>query len=81
MVVTGETKKSRKAEGFRKGLLQVRMGDYDVVRQELMTALGINNRNSFAAYASGRLEMKVTQAEAVEGVFNRFGVHSNIWGA
>jgi hypothetical protein len=45
-----------------------------------MAALGVSNRNSLAAYASGRQEMKVTQAEAVEGVFNRFGVTSNIWG-
>ncbi len=81
MVITGKTRKSRKAEGFRNGLLQVRMGDYENVRKELMTALGVNNRNSFAAYASGRLEMKVTQAEAVEGVFNRFGIRSKIWGS
>lgn len=80
MVVIGETKKSRKAEGFRRGLMQVRMGDFAQVREELMAALGVRNRNSLADYASGRQEMKVTQAEAVEGVFNRYGVTSNIWG-
>ena len=80
MVVIGETTKTRKAQGFRRGLLQVRMGDFKQVREELMEALGVKNRNSLAAYASGRQEMKVTQAEAVEGVFNRFGVTSNIWG-
>jgi len=80
MVVTGQTRKSKKADGFRRGLNQVRIGDYTEVREELMAALGINNRNSLAAYASGRQEMKVTQAEAVEGVFNRYGVTSNIWG-
>ena len=80
MVVTGKTSKKTNAVGFRRGLNQVRVGDYAQVREELMTALGVSNRNSLAAYASGRQEMKVTQAEAVEGVFNRFGVTSNIWG-
>lgn len=81
MVITGETSKTKKALGFRNGLQQIRMGDYEEVREELCKALGINNRNSLAAYASGRQEMKVTQAEAVEGVFNRYGVTKNIWGA
>ena len=80
MVVFGETKKSRKAQGFRKGLLQIRMGDFKQAREDLMEALGVRNRNSLAEYASGRQEMKVTQAEAVESVFNRYGVTKNIWG-
>lgn len=81
MVVTGmTTKKTPNAVGFRRGLNQVRIGDYAEVREALMQALGIKNRNSLAAYVSGRQEMKITQAEAVEGVFNRFGVTSNIWG-
>ena len=45
-----------------------------------MTALGIANRNSLAAYASGRTEMKVTQVAAVEQVFKQYGVTKNIWG-
>lgn len=80
MVITGKTNKQKQALGFRRGLAQVRMGEYAEVRKALMEALGINNRNSLAAYASGRQEMKVTQAEAVEGVFNRYGVTKNIWG-
>ena len=40
---------------------------------------GLNNRNSFYAYRDGKIEPKVTQAEAVESVFNRFGI-TNIWG-
>ena len=80
MEITGQTQKPRKASGFRAGLSQIRIGEYDEVREALMGALGIANRNSLAAYASGRQEMKVSQAEAVESVFNRYGVTSNIWG-
>lgn len=79
-MVLEKTEKNRKAEGFRRGLLQVKVGDYPNVRIELMKALGINNRNSLANYANGKIIMRVTQAEAVEGVFNRFGITSNIWG-
>ena len=80
MIITGQTNRPTTALGFRNGLQQVRVGEYAEVREALMAALGINNRNSLAAYASGRQEMKVTQKEAVEGVFNRYGVTKNIWG-
>lgn len=80
MEFTGTTSKPKQALGFRAGLAQVRMGDYSEVRKALMTALGIANRNSLAAYASGRTEMKVTQVAAVEQVFKQYGVTKNIWG-
>ncbi len=80
MVLTDNRSKD-KQQGFRSGLNQVKVGDYKVVVEELKKALGINNRNSFYAYRDGAIEPKVTQAEAVEGVFNRFGVTKNIWGA
>ncbi len=80
MVLTDNRPKD-KQQGFRSGLNQVKVGDYKEVVEELKKALGINNRNSFYAYRDGAIEPKVTQAEAVEGVFNRFGVTKNIWGA
>ncbi len=81
MVLTDNRQQKSKQQGFRSGLNQVKMGDYKKVVKELKKALGINNRNSFYAYRDGAIEPKVTQAEAVEGVFNRFGVTKNIWGA
>lgn len=80
MVLTDNRPKD-KQQGFRSGLNQVKVGNYKVVVEELKKALGINNRNSFYAYRDGAIEPKVTQAEAVEVVFNRFGVTKNIWGA
>lgn len=79
MVLTEKTNR-QKGCGFRNGLNQVRMGDYKTVVAELYRALGIKNRNSFYAYRDGAIELRVTQAEAVEGVFNRFGI-TDIWGA
>ena len=79
MEIIGQTSKPKQAQGFRRGLLQVRMGDFKQVRGELMEALGVRNRTSLAEYASGRRELRVSQAAAVESLFNRYGV-TNIWG-
>ena len=78
IMTTSTTTKT--ALGFRNGLNQLKMGDYKSAVAEIWVALGINNRNSFARYAAGRTELKVTQAQAVEVVFNRYGVTTNIWG-
>lgn len=77
MVVTTENKK--KSKGFLSGLNQLRVGDYKIAVTEIKAALGINNRNSFYAYRDGKIEPKVTQAKAVEGVFNKYGITANIW--
>jgi hypothetical protein len=79
MVLTETNKKTEKL-GFLKGLNQVKMGDYKEVVAELYKALGINNRNSFYAYRDGKIEPKVTQADGIESVFNRYGITKNIWG-
>ena len=54
------------------------MGDYKAAVREIKAALGINNRNSFYAYRDGKIEPKVTQAKAVEAVFNKYGI-TDIW--
>lgn len=77
MVVTTENKK--KSRGFLSGLNQLRVGDYKIAVTEIKAALGINNRNSFYAYRDGKIEPKATQAKAVEGVFNKYGITANIW--
>lgn len=42
--------------GFRNGLKQVKMGDYEACIADLWAALGINNRNSFYCYRDGKQE-------------------------
>lgn len=79
MTTEEKTKKIEKV-GFRRGLAQIRIGDFAEARNELYKALGIENRTSFAKYASGKTEMKVSQAEAVERVFNSYGITKDIWG-
>lgn len=75
-----KTAKNKNYRGFKRGIQQLKVGDYKAAIEELYKALGINNRTSFVAYRDGRTIPKATQAEAVESVFNRFGVTANIWG-
>lgn len=78
MIVLSDNK--NKYRGFLNGLNQLQVGVYKDAVADLKLALGINNRNSFYAYRDGKIEPKATQAEAVEGVFNKYGVTTNIWG-
>ena len=43
-------------EGFNAGFMQLRQIDVEAATKELWQALGINNRNTFAAYKFGRIE-------------------------
>ena len=51
-------------EGFNAGFMQLRQIDVEAATKELWQALGINNRNTFAAYKFGRIEPKASQAVA-----------------
>lgn len=67
-------------EGFNAGFMQLRQIDVEAATRDLWEALGVKNRNSFAAYKSGKVEPKASQAVAVELVFRKYGVTTNIWG-
>lgn len=45
-------------EGFNAGFMQLRQIDVEAATKELWQALGINNRNTFAAWKVGRNCMK-----------------------
>lgn len=64
---------------FRKGMRQMRMGDWPEAKVRLMAALGINNRTSFVSYADGRTAMTVDKYNAVAEVFASYGI-KDCWG-
>lgn len=64
--------------GFLKGLGQVQGKDSANVRTELMAALGVASRMSLSNYSRGLIEPKVSQANAVEQVFGKYGI-TEIW--
>jgi transcriptional regulator with XRE-family HTH domain len=64
---------------FKKGFGQVQQKDVPAVRNELMKALGVSSRMSLSKYMRGLTEPKITQVQAVEKVFHRYGI-TDIWG-
>jgi hypothetical protein len=68
----------KKYQGFGKGYGQLAIKDKEVATQKLWKALGVNNRNSFWLYKTGKVEPKLSQAQAVEAVFTEYGI-TEIW--
>jgi hypothetical protein len=67
-------------DGFSSGFMQLRLADVEAATSELYEALGINNRESFRSYRTGKIEPKASQAASVELVFKKYGITANIWG-
>ena len=67
-------------EGFNAGYMQLRQMDVRQATKDLWAALGINNRNTFSFYRHGKREPSASQAVAIELVFRKYGVTTNIWG-
>ncbi len=74
-----ETTEKTKNFSFQRGFGQIQNKDLPAVRKELMKALGVTTRMSLNNYLNGKVVPKVPQAEAVESVFNRYGI-TEIWG-
>ena len=64
---------------FKRGYSQVRQKDAKEVKMRIMSALGLTARVSWYARLNGKVEPKVSEARAIEGVFADFGIKS-IWG-
>jgi hypothetical protein len=65
---------------FKKGYNQVKRRDLPRIQQELMMILHIKTRNSFYQRLAGRIEPKVSEAQSIERVFEKYGI-TDIWGA
>lgn len=66
---------------FKRGLDHVPLGKVKQAKKELMEALNITTRVSWSKRLRGLIEPKVTEAEAIEQVFARYGIKKDqIWG-
>lgn len=74
-----EMKEGKTVTAFRRGMRQMRMGDWPEAKARLMAALGINNRTSFINYADGKIQMTVDKYNAVAEVFSFYGI-KDCWG-
>lgn len=64
---------------FRKGWKQLKNGDTAVVREKIITALGLQCRTSFYPRLNGEYEPKISEAQAIEAIFAEYGI-TDIWG-
>lgn len=65
---------------FQLGFSQVKQKDVGEVKQKIMAALGICTRSSWSARLNGTVEPKISEAKAIEDIFNEYGI-TDIWGA
>ena len=64
---------------FNQGFMQVQKKDLPAVKQAIMDAIGIQTRASWLSRLNGKVEPKVSEAEAIEGIFKKYGI-TKIWG-
>ena len=64
---------------FKKAWSQVRQKDIEDVRNEIMAALALTTKPAFYNRLNGDVEPKVSEAKAIEDIFNKYGI-TEIWG-
>lgn len=68
-----------KQYSFKKGISQVKLKDLRGVRAEIMSALGITSKMAYNQRLNGKIEPRVSEAEAIEKIFAKYGI-KNVWG-
>lgn len=64
---------------FNEGFSQVKRKDLPAVKQAIMEAIGIRTRASWLSRLNGKVEPKVSEAEAIEAIFKQYGI-TKVWG-
>lgn len=64
---------------FRHGFMQVKNKDLQDVKQKIMTAIGVETRAAWLNRLNGKVEPKVSEAEAIEAIFRQYGI-TKVWG-
>jgi len=64
---------------FKKGFGQLLQRDVETAKQEIMTVLGLNTRGAWWTRLHGIVEPKISEAQAIEAVFAKYGI-TEIWG-
>ncbi|MDR1023385.1 MAG: hypothetical protein LBL94_08975 [Prevotellaceae bacterium] len=67
-------------KGFRKGVGKIKAKDLRKFREEACKALNVETRMTLNRYKNGRVEPKASEAAALEKLFKKYGVTTNIWG-
>ena len=65
--------------GFIRGLQQLRVGEVEEVKAEIMAALKITTNVSYINRKTGKIEPKISEARAIEEIFAKRGI-TDVWG-
>lgn len=76
---TKVAEKNNAEYSFRRGYLQVKQKDAQQVKELLMRDLCIKSHPSWQSRLFGRIEPKVSEAQAIENIFAEYGI-KDIWG-
>ncbi|MDR3188093.1 MAG: hypothetical protein LBT94_02780 [Prevotellaceae bacterium] len=66
--------------GFQKGVGRIKEKDKKKFYKDVCEVFGVKTRTSYYRYVRGLIEPKISEAEALEKVFKKYGVTTNIWG-
>ena len=69
-----------RAYSFMPGWKQSRRCDGESLKSELMGAMKITSRASWMMRRRGEIETSASEKAAIEVIFRKYGVKSNIWG-
>lgn len=64
---------------FKKGWNQLKQVDVEQVKTRIMAALNLTSTPPFYQRLNGKVEPKVTEAEAIENIFAEYGI-TEVWG-
>ena len=66
-------------DSFRRGWLQVRMMDSEVVKADIMNALGVISEPTWKQRLYGYVQPRKSEAERIVAVFAKYGI-TDVWG-
>jgi len=78
-MTTISTKIAHPEFAFKRGFMQIQQKDIQSVKGEIMMVLNITTRASWLRRLNGKVEPKMTEIIAINGVFGRYGI-KDIWG-
>jgi hypothetical protein len=69
----------KKSFSFKRGWDKLQKKDVKIVREEIIKVLKLEHRQNFYPRLYGSVEPKISEYEAIEAIFAKYGV-TDVWG-
>ena len=77
--ISGKVEPGREQFAFVRGMNRVPAMNVVQCKNEICSAMGWNNRTSYYKHLYGEIEPRVSEAQAIEQIFAKYGV-TDVWG-